>query len=410
MPPESVTIDEVGETVVPDLTTNEARELYLAFGRNPQRIGVRQDMATGATVLEGKGYAGVIALGNGRVVRIRTKVPVESIFYLIGFAEGTHRFFEREVRYETTSDFWEVLVADFARRVADLLRYGLHQGYVEMEDDGLTALRGRLLVGRQLRVNFVRRDRLACRYQEFTSDLPMNRALKLATFLASRFSYRDKRIRHQLERNLRLFGGVSLAHMDARAPRRIVLDRLTETYRLPLFLASLIIGSVTLEDRTGEESFASYLVDMATLFEQFVKEILRRELAGTGLRVVAQERRDLDLEGRLTFIPDITVWRGARCVAVLDTKYKRYAKIAAGARKPAEEDVNQVLVYGQVLHADRVVLVYPEEVRDHISMPAGFRDIDVVGFELAGTPEEIDARATALVEHLLKDVLVSVAA
>ncbi len=72
--------------------------------------------------------------------------------------------------------------------------------------------------------------------------------------------------------------------------------------------------------------------------------------------------------------------------------------------------MNQVLVYGQVLHADRVVLVYPEEVRDHISMPAGFRDIDVVGFELAGTPEEIDARATALVEHLLKDVLVSVAA
>ncbi|MDP9225698.1 MAG: McrC family protein [Actinomycetota bacterium] len=410
MLPKPVSIHEVGETTVPELTQAEGRELYLSFGRDPQRLGVRQDMATGAVILEGKGYAGVIALGNGRVVRIRTKVRAESIFYLIGFTQGTHRFFDREVRYQTTADFWEVIIAEFARRVADLLRYGLHQGYVETEDDALPALRGRLLVGRQLRVNFVRRERLACRYEEFTPDLLMNRALKLATFLATRFAYRDRRIRQQLDRNMHLFGGVSLVHLEAHAPRRVVLDRLTESYRLPLFLASLVIGSVTLEDRLGEEPFASYLVDMPTLFEQFVKEMLRRELAGTGFRVVAQEKRALDVEGRLSFIPDITIWRGSRCLAVLDTKYKPYVKLSTSAGKPVEGDVNQVLVYGQALGAERVVLVYPETVSDRFPMPTGLRDIDVMGFELSGTPDEIDARARDFVKRLLRDVLQATAA
>jgi len=408
--PEPIAIDEVGPAVGTELTASEGRELLLTYGRKPQRLGVNHDLATGKVTLEGKGYAGVIALANGRVLRIRTKVPAPSIFYLIGFTEGTYSFLEREIRYETSSDFWEVLVGEFGRRVANLLRYGLHQGYVDTQDDTLRALRGRLLVGRQLQANSVRREHLACRYEEFTSDLPMNRALKLASFLATRFAYHDGSIRKQLGRNLQLFGGVSLVHMEARVPRHVLLDRLTERYRIPLFLASLIIGSVTLEDRPGEEPFCSYLVDMATLFERFVVAMIRHELVGTDLRVVAQEERPMDVEGRLRFISDITIWRGNQCVAVLDTKYKRYGRANGGKGAPDEDDARQVMVYGQLLGADRVVLVYPEAVAERLPMRGGFRPLDVVGFELAGAPEDLAARARSFVERLVHDVLEPIAA
>ena len=43
-------------------------------------------------------------------------------------------------------------------------------------------------------------------------------------------------------------------------------------------------------------------------------------------------------------------------------------------------------------------------------MPAGLRNIDVVGFELGGTPNEIDARARDFVKRLLHDVLEGAAA
>lgn len=403
-------MEEVGETAV-DLTHEEADEVYRSFGHDPERIGIRRAFASPGYFLEGKGYTGVVSLSSGRVIRVKTKVPVESMFYMLGQVEGTHRFFDREVRYEASPEFWEVIVGEFARRTAALIRLGLHQGYVEQEDESLAAVRGRLLVPLQLRRNFVHRERFACRYVEFTPDLSMNQALKLATFLAVHLPYRDPSIAHALRRNLQQFGGISLVQLSAAAVRSTRLDRLTERYRFPLLLAALVIAHVSLEDRAGAAQFAAYLVDMKNLFQQYVAIALRERLHNQGLRVVAQQERALDVESRLTYIPDVTIWRGRACMAVLDTKYKRYRKPGAAKGQPGEDDVRQILLYAALLDAQRAILVYPESAHDEFHLPVrpGLRDVEVRGLDLAGSPAELQAKTADFVDELASDLRQSIA-
>jgi 5-methylcytosine-specific restriction endonuclease McrBC regulatory subunit McrC len=395
---------EVGSVRFPDLTREEAREIQLIAGEGESvRIGVRGDPSASGWILEGKGYTGAVTLSTGRTIRIGTKVPVDSIFHMLRFARSGFEFFDPASQYAKSEDFFEVLVAEFARRCAELLRYGLHQGYVEETDDRLLALRGRLLVSTQLRRNFIDRQRFACRFVEFTADLPLNQALKLATFLASRLEYRRRETRDELEENLRQFGGVSFVQMDAETPVRIVLDRLTEPYRVPLALASLIIGSVSLEDQIGGITFASYLVDMKTLFQQYVAATLRDAFAGTGMRVQTQIHHDLDADGLFEYIPDIEIWRGQECIVLIDTKYKRYEPRVGGKGGPSYPDMYQVYAYRDGLKARQVVLLYPEVVpaSEVVRRFVGKLDIYVKGVDLAGSPAELDTRAGTFATELV---------
>ena len=59
------------------------------------------------------------------------------------------------------------------------MRRGLHRRYCEHEED-LALLRGRLNVKRQFTHLVVRRDRLACRFDELSEDTPLNRVFKAA--------------------------------------------------------------------------------------------------------------------------------------------------------------------------------------------------------------------------------------
>lgn len=393
---EPIEISEVGWTPAPELTDPEAAELHAVYGRRG-RLTVRRDPGESGWKVEGHGYAGAVTLSNGRAIRISTKVPIASLLHMLAYARGVHDFFLPESAFEKVEDNFEVVVAEFAQQTAELLRLGLHQGYIEHEDDDLRALRGRLMVATQIRRNFVLRDRFACRYVELTPDLTMNRALKLATFLASHFEYRQKRLNDSLQANLRLFGGVSLRHVEPDQALTVVLDRLTEGYRVPLLLAALIIGSVTLQDDVGTTPFASYLIDMKELFQQYVAAMLRDRLAGTGIRVGTQETRSLDETGRLEYRTDIELRRGHRCLIVADVKYKHWEG------RPDPDDRNQAITYKLARDAQKVVLIYPEEAEDLFPKAAGV-DIHVLGIDLSVRPSQLSAEVSVLIEKMLKGI------
>src|SRR5207248_1485248 len=69
----------------------------------------------------------------------------------------------------------------FARRLVQLINErsaaGLHHGYVERSDSLATPL-GRLDVPALARESAIRKDRLPCRFEEFTADVRCNRLVK----------------------------------------------------------------------------------------------------------------------------------------------------------------------------------------------------------------------------------------
>ena len=93
--------------------------------------------------------------------------------------------------------------------------------------------------------------------------------------------------------------------------------------------------------------------------------MLKRALAGDGLRVVSQGGRLFCLEtedkrGLFQTRPDILVMRGNAVVQVIDTKWKRIAaRIDDPKQGVSQADVYQMMAYGRLYGCGRLTLLYP---------------------------------------------------
>jgi 5-methylcytosine-specific restriction enzyme subunit McrC len=119
-----------------------------------------------------------------------------------------------------------------------------------------------------------------------------------------------------------------------------------------------------------------FVVDMDTLFEQFVAAWLREHLPSQ-LRLRAQERISVSGEGSVSFRvdPSIEQRTDKQSLAVLDTKYKVGDKIAP-------EDVAQVVAYAELKDTTRSLLVYPRTVRFPFDASVGHIQVRTIAFPL----------------------------
>lgn len=72
---------------------------------------------------------------------------------------------------------FEALISTFARQLLEQLRKGIDRDYVRREAN-LAFLRGKLLIGAQVRTNASRHDRLFVAYDDFSPDTILNRVCK----------------------------------------------------------------------------------------------------------------------------------------------------------------------------------------------------------------------------------------
>lgn len=139
-----------------------------------------------------------------------------------------------------------------------------------------------------------------------------------------------------------------------------------------------------------------FLVDMARLFELFVAEWLSANLP-SGYTLNAQERIEIDLEGRLIAHADLLIRSAAtgRALAVLDTKYKSHDM-------PKPEDLYQVNAYADVGGAPSGFLVYPKPPGYSFKSDLGGALICNLSFDIAGVDLESSGRrfVAELMPHL----------
>lgn len=284
------------------------------------------------------------------VLRIHPKVPIQRLFWLLGFTADRH-WRSGVVPFAVTDELVVAIADAFLRQVEPALGEGPLQGYHEV-DDALNVLRGRVREQEQLRRRFGIPVPIFVRYDEFDTDIAENQILRTAA---------DR---------LRLLPGLSgvvrtrLRHVDATLAGAALLrhgrpipawrpTRLNQRFHLALWLAELIIRQTSLDQPRGTVQADGFVVDMAKVFEDFVTTALGsapEAFAGTG---VAQRRLWLDEGSTIPIQPDLTWLRDGVPVAVIDAKYK--------AEKPSgfpNADVYQMLAYCTALGLTEGHLVY----------------------------------------------------
>jgi 5-methylcytosine-specific restriction enzyme subunit McrC len=343
----TIELNELGPPLELPLTLEEGRALaasgVVSAVPSPYRPGV---WLVGAA-----GKVGAARVGSMEVF-IRPKVEIARLLFLLGYAEHGDAWQQDTVRVADAADLIPVIAQALWRRTERAIHQGLLPGYVLVEESS-QVLRGRLRESAQLHAHHGLPLPLEIRHDEFTIDIPENQILRTACERMLSVPRVDSESQRMLRRLLRDFGDVTVIPRGASVPPWEP-TRLNVRYHAALRLASLVLDATSVEHQTGNIAVNGFLLDMPSLFEQFVTVALREAItARFGGRVEDQVRYYLDQAGLVPLRPDI-VWKvGGTAAAVIDAKYK--------AEKPAgypNADLYQLLAYCTILGLPVGHLVY----------------------------------------------------
>lgn len=176
----------------------------------------------------------------------------------------------------------------------------------------------------------------------------------------------------------------------------LVYDRLNAAYESIHGLCRVILQGRGAEDGAGTLPMGSLLVNMDTLFEQFVAEWLRQHLPPPW-RVEAQETVRLDESGGFSIRPDLVLYHGSERRLVADTKHQ----LAEG--RPSVGHLYQILAYCRALRLRTGVLLYPDldQPGDRLVVADGANALHADGVDLRKSWAEIEEGMRRLTERLL---------
>lgn len=258
----------------------------------------------------------------------------------------------------------EVFIQAFLAELAAVVRGGLVRRYQEHSDD-LTCIRGAIQLQRQLTVNANRVDRLACRFDEFTSDNLWNGLVKAALVGVRSWMVGDD-TRRLWTTLMSHFSDIEVPLSPLWRLTRLVYDRQGHRYRAVLRWVEVILRLLSPDLRAGRACAPALLFDMNKLFEAAVTCTFRRATAQDGLEVVAQSastflaqtdetpsRREFQLR------PDLLVNRDGCVLRIADCKWKWLDVSTAGYLVPAQADVYQMHAYASRFNCTNLLLIYP---------------------------------------------------
>ena len=350
-------------------------------------------------VLRSKGCAGMLPV-DGTIIRISPKVRVSNLFRMLEYAYDLKSFqiLEGRVEVESIDEIYDRLATILAKRALDRLRRGLFRAYIEEEErEGSTFLRGRFLPAQTLLLRKRGSARVACRYEELTSDIIDNTIVAWTLHRLSRSVLQREDVIPLVEKAARGFSDV--VHLVPVLPTDCVgrvYHRLNDDYKPIHMLCKFFLEHQGPGVYEGLHEFMPFIVDMPDLFQLFVAKWLEGRLPGIATKPLHRVR--LDESGKLFFSIDIVLRDSAtdKVLAVLDTKYKRPIE-------PAAADIEQVVAYATAMRTDKAILVYPSAVTKLIRARAGGVDVEPVVFDIGGDLDESG-------EHFSRQLLVKLAA
>lgn len=281
---------------------------------------------------------------------------------------------ETSASMETTADLpiHEWLLKRFLDQLDRLVAQGLRSHYVE-QDDNLLTMRGRLIVGENIRRNAFAAHRFYSRFDEFSLNRPENRLIRSALNVV---------VRETSSPNTRKFAAglrermheIPLSNNVSADFAAWCIDRSMAHYREIRQTCEWLLHRQSSAPVGGAKEAWGRVVRMNDVFERYVTRWLSEKShenvqvsgqgrgAYQGTKVLARTVDGNNGAPIHTMRPDIVIWNKIereKAVAVLDVKWKE-----VDDRKPfSREDLYQLFAYGKHwLCANRggvVAAIYP---------------------------------------------------
>lgn len=374
------------------LSDQQAAILRTRFGRY---LDVNRSWEGGWDI-KARQFVGSIHLDTVHIL-IEPKVPLTNLFYMLTFAYDIPAFRQEQTQLPVSEDLFEFIVEIFVKQIQKLARQGIYRSYIDQEEHH-RFLRGRLQLQQQLRASAVAQQFHQVT-NHFTANNLENQILKYTLWQLSRLDYRHTSLRSRTRRLVSAFADTQLMPIGASDCERIVYTRLNRHYQGSITLARLLIQHLSLEGGSGDTPFAAYLFDMNQLFERFIARMLQQQFdANPNIQIHPQEKIWLDDEQQERGHPDLVLYANGAPQMVMDTKYKQFN----GSLNRA--DLNQMVVYGNVMGLNRGVLIYPTVIEPRLRRTVANVKLEARGLALDGPLHVFQSRCDAFARQFVEAV------
>ncbi|OUL93052.1 restriction endonuclease [Paraburkholderia hospita] len=258
----------------------------------------------------------------------------------------------------------EILIRIFCEKLTEQLRRGIPRRYLGHDDD-LPNLRGTLDVPRQFTRHAVNPGRLACRFDDLSEDIALNRIMKAAVSHLSKMS-RSTTNQQRLRELTFLYADIEAVPAAALDWAEVVIDRTNRSWQDLFRMSQLFLRNQYQTTSGGKGQGTALLFEMSALFEEYVGRLVLRALARTEFHVTLQGGRLSCLtsveDERAVFQtkPDILIRRAGEVTHVIDTKWKRISRRVDDPKQGvSQSDVYQMMAYAHLYKAPRLTLLYP---------------------------------------------------
>lgn len=266
------------------------------------------------------------------------------------------------------------LIVLYLQRLKDLCKRHLKRRFPAVRENLMGKVRGRILIGENLRRNLARGrpDRVICRFQVHSLDTKENQILKAALEVSLSYlrthSIQVKPIWAMAQECRNVLSSVALRRIFPGEFNSLVFSGMMMPYKKPIQLAKIILKKLGPEpnpERLIENKIEifPYAINMSELFERYCETLLRTEGIddGNGKRIKPKSQEfwpgNEDLQGvskhdinDVIVRPDFIFIDDHRGAVVADAKYKmKWLQRAINTETPntTRPDVYQVIAYSR---------------------------------------------------------------
>ena len=312
----------------------------------------------GGKFIQARNYVGVLQTKNGLTIEILPKIADKTD------AERSKAVFIKMLRTLKNFPFkssnlaslktqnlplLEIFISMFLCELEALVKKGIKSYYVALEEN-LNFLKGKLNINEQIKRNSIHKERFYVGYNEFLSDIKINRIIKTTLkflYKKSNFNKNQQKIRELLF----MFNEVSTCDDYKDFFEKLIINRQVRHYEQTLLWCKIFLLNNSFTPHKGDDLAFALLFDMNALFESYVGNFIKKKHIGTILQ--HSEKHLVEDPKSFKLRPDIFL----KDKFIADTKWK----IISSKDDISQADLYQLYAYGKKHPCDgKLHLIYPK--------------------------------------------------
>ena len=323
--------------------------------------------------LKSKGRVGNIPITPDFQIAIRPKVPINNLFGMLDYAYNLNiKFPQGQIQCQFLEQTYETLANILAQKILERCRKGLYRDYLP-KTERLAYIRGRVDLRSALQKPWD--VKLKCHYHEQTGDIEDNQILAWTLFIIGRSGLCGESVSSTVRKAFHaLQGFVTLKPFKSSACIDRTYHRLNQDYQILHALCRFFLENTGPSHEKGDREMLPFLINMASLYEQFVAEWLKTNTPkGFFVKKKHTVTHDQNYFDRIDLLLcDIET---GKVQYVLDTKYKAPDRVDSGDR-------HQIVAYANAVKCNNAILIYPQHLKQPLDIKNGDLRVRSLNFSL----------------------------